>query len=108
MRFFRDLPSWLAAYDVYAAVILQFALVGAVTILRAGTPQECSLLGMLRGAQSGVGGDACPLIGGGPSPVGYQPLLLLLTANGFFDAARVVRSPVLVHQFRFVRRVSDR
>ena len=54
--------SWLAAYGLYAAVILSFAALGAVAILRRGSPQERSLLGMLGDDQPGAGRDPRPVV----------------------------------------------
>jgi hypothetical protein len=101
-------PSWLAAYGLYAAVVLPFALVGAITILRSGSPQERSLLGMLVAISFVLAVIHALSYVEGRHRWAIEPLLLLLSARGFFAAARVLRSTVLMDHLRFVRRVSER
>ena len=101
-------PSWLAAYGLYAAVILTFAAFGALAILRGGSPQERSLLGMLAAISFVLAVIHALSYVEGRHRWAIEPLLLLLTARGFFAVARVFRSPVLLDHLRFVRRVSER
>jgi hypothetical protein len=101
-------PSWLAAYGLYAAVVLTFAVVGAAAILRGGTPQERSLLGMLVSISLVLAVIHALSYVEGRHRWSVEPLLLLLTARGFFAAARVLFSPELRDHLRFVRRANER
>jgi len=100
--------SWLAAYGVYAALILTFAAVGSIAILRGGSPQERSLLGMLAAISVVLTVIHALSYVEGRHRWGIEPLLLLLTARGLFATARVLRSPLRVDHLRFVRRASER
>jgi len=88
--------SWLAVYSVYAAVVLAFAAVGAIAILRHGNPQERSLLGTLATISCVLAVIHAFSYVEGRHRWGIEPLLLLLTARGLFAAAHVLRSRVLV------------
>jgi hypothetical protein len=92
--------SWLAAYGLYAAVILTFAAVGAMAILHHGSPQERSLLATLGTISLVLAMIHALSYVEGRHRWGVEPLLLLLTARGFFAAARVLWSPALVDHVR--------
>ncbi len=90
--------SWLAAYGVYATVILTFGAVGAIAVLRRGTPQERSLLGTLATISCVLAMIHALSYVEGRHRWGIEPLLLLLTARGFFATSRVLRPPALLHR----------
>jgi hypothetical protein len=101
-------PAWLAAYGLYAGVILSFAAVGAMAILRGGTPQERSLLGMLAAIGFVLAVIHALSYVEGRHRWTVEPLILLLTARGLFATARALRTTELVAHLRFVRRLSER
>ena len=101
-------PTWLAAYGLYAAVILMFAAVGAIAILREGSPQERSLLGTLAAISLVLAVIHALSYVEGRHRWGVEPLLLLLSARGFFAMARGLLSHGVMDHLRFVRRTSAR
>jgi hypothetical protein len=92
--------SWLGAYGLYAAVILTFAAVGAIAIVGHGSPQERSLLGTLVAISLVLATIHALSYVEGRHRWGIEPLLLLLTARGFFATARVLLSPAVVDHLR--------
>jgi hypothetical protein len=100
--------AWLATYQTYATVILAFALVGVVAILRGGSAEERNLLGMLAAAALTLAVVHALAYVEGRHRWGIEPLLLLLTARGIFAVASSLRSARGTSQLRLFRRVSER
>jgi hypothetical protein len=102
-------PSiWLAAYQGYAVVILGFAMVGVITILRVGSSEERNLLGVLAAISLTLAMVHALAYVEGRHRWGIEPLLLLLTARGIFVVAGGLRSAALTGQLRVFRRESER
>jgi hypothetical protein len=99
---------WLVAYQGYAAVIFAFGAIGIITILRAGTADERTLLGVLVAVSLTLAVIHALAYVEGRHRWGVEPLLLLLTARGMFVVAGGVRSAALTGQLRVFRRESDR
>jgi hypothetical protein len=100
--------AWPTAYGLYAAVILTFAVAGATAILRGGRSEERQLLGTLATISLVLAVIHALSYVEGRHRWGIEPLLLLLTARGFFATAAVLRSPAVMDHFRVVRRTSAR
>ena len=81
-------------------MILTFAAVGAIAIVRHGNPQERSLLGTLAAISLVLATIHALSYVEGRHRWGIEPLLLLLTARGFFATARVLLSPAVVDHLR--------
>ncbi|MCA1647143.1 MAG: glycosyltransferase family 39 protein [Chloroflexi bacterium] len=101
-------PMWLAAYQGYAAVILGFALVGAVSILRVGSTQERALLGILAAIGVTLAVIHALAYVEGRHRWGVEPLLLLLTGRGMLAVAVGLRAAAQMGQLRVFRRESER
>lgn len=101
-------PGWLTAYETYAMVILAFALVGAVAILRGGSPEERNLLSMLAAMSLTLAIIHALAYVEGRHRWGIEPLLLLLTARGIFAVASSLWNPRGTGQLRLFRRASER
>jgi hypothetical protein len=101
-------PMWLTAYQGYALVIFGFGIVGAVTILRSGSPAERELLGVLAAISLSLAVIHALAYVEGRHRWGVEPLLLLLTARGIFVVARSLRNANLTAQLRLFRRESER
>jgi Dolichyl-phosphate-mannose-protein mannosyltransferase len=74
--------SWLAAYQVYDGVILALAALGAISILRFGSPEARRLLGLLATITLTIALVHALTYVEGRHRWGIEPLLLLLTAEG--------------------------
>jgi hypothetical protein len=100
-------PMWLTAYQAYALVIFAFAGVGAVGIVRGGTPDERNLLTLVLGLGLMLALLHALAYVEGRHRWGIEPLILLITARGLFSAAGWLRSGAPPY-WRVLRRVSDR
>ena len=76
--------SWVAPYEAYAVLVYAFALVGAVRIIRAGTPDERRLLGVLAAIGVSLAVIHALAYVEGRHRWGIEPLFLLLSAYGLF------------------------
>jgi hypothetical protein len=83
--------AWLAMYQIYAAIVLSFAFIGAVVILRQGNAAERDLLAVLAAVTLTVAVIHALAYVEGRHRWGIEPLLLLLTARGLFATAESVR-----------------
>lgn len=79
--------QWLHAYQLYAAVILGFGLIGAVSILRGASTDARSLLATIAAVSLSLAVVHALAYVDGRHRWGVEPLLLLLTAQGVFVAA---------------------
>src|SRR2546425_5241701 len=99
---------WLGAYQVYALVICAFGIIGALTILRSGSPAERQLLGVLAAISLTLAVIHALAYVEGRHRWGVEPLLLLVSARGIFVAAGSLRNANLTAQLRLFRRESER
>jgi hypothetical protein len=101
-------PSWLAAYEVYAAIILGLAIVGATGIVRNGSAEERNLLAVLAAISLALAGVHALAYVEGRHRWGVEPLLLLLTARGILSSAAVVLNSWPADHVWFFRRARQK
>ena len=82
--------DWLNMYLVYAASVLALAALGAVSIVRRGTPAARSLLWTIGSISLTIATLHALAYVEGRHRWGIEPLLLLLTAQGAFTAFDLV------------------
>jgi hypothetical protein len=100
--------SWLSAYAAYAAVILIFAAIGALAIVRGGSGQERRLLSVLAAINLTIALLHSLAYVEGRHRWGIEPLLLLLTARGIFSAATALHGLLDSGHWRGLRHQIER
>jgi hypothetical protein len=95
--------GWLVPYQVYFALVMLFALVGAIVITQRGAAEERALLGSLVAISLTLAIIHALSYVEGRQRWGIEPLLLLLTARGVFAVAGAFGSDRHVVRNWFVR-----
>ncbi|HEY3058337.1 MAG TPA: glycosyltransferase family 39 protein [Chloroflexota bacterium] len=100
-------PPWLSMYQVYAAFVLSFAVLGGLYISRAGSAEARGLLSLLVTISLTISVAHALTYVEGRHRWGIEPLLLLLTAQGAAVAARYLRGFARIsHTYVTTRRAS--
>jgi dolichyl-phosphate-mannose-protein mannosyltransferase len=99
--------AWLAGYQLYALLVLGFAAIGAVGIVRAGAPDERNLVVTLLAVAVALASVHALAYVDGRHRWTIEPLLLLISARGAFSAAAWTGERLLP-QSRLLRRLSER
>jgi hypothetical protein len=100
--------AWLTAYQAYAVLLLSFAAIGAIGILRSGTADERDLLKLVVVVGLSIAVVHALTYVEGRHRWGIEPLLLLISARGAFSLADWLHSGGGLRHQGLSRRVSER